>query len=116
MSDPWVDDTFQQLLSILPGEGPRALSLDQVASAVGAAPVTPAQIEALFAELERAGVAVGEDEDRDLAGLLRTVLDAARDLRALGKTADKAQVAAHSGLTEGAVHVALLYADVLRQR
>lgn len=114
MVDGWLDAVFKDLLSQIPDEGPRSLSLDQVGLAVGDAAVTPREIEALFDRLNAEGVAIGMEPAPNLPHLLSTVLRTARELRAEGKRADRAGIAKRSGLSEGTVHVALLYAEVLR--
>jgi len=89
------------------------ISLDAVAEAIGAAPVTMADIEAIFSGLERAGRRV-EAERKDPPAALAQVLSTVRSFSAVsGRRPTVPEIAQHSGLSVGDVRFALLYARVL---
>ncbi|HEX3772838.1 MAG TPA: hypothetical protein VHV51_00170 [Polyangiaceae bacterium] len=89
------------------------VSLDQVAEAVGAAPITFDEIELVLDRLEAAGRRV-ETEALDPPAALAKVLATVRSFSALsGRRPTLAEIAAHSGLELGEVRFALLYARVL---
>ncbi|MEO8901359.1 MAG: sigma-70 domain-containing protein [Polyangiaceae bacterium] len=92
---------------------PAALSLDAVADAIGAAPVTMQDIEAIFDGLEAAGQTV-EAEPRDPPAALRQVLSTVRSFSAVsGRRPTVVEIAQHSGLSVAEVRFAMLYARVL---
>jgi hypothetical protein len=92
------------------------VSLDEIAEVIGAAAVTPPDIEALIEALEHAGSSVGEEAKDSARALLAMVLGAARELRAsLGRSPTTAEIAAHSGLSPSQVKSALLFAQVLQR-
>ena len=89
------------------------VSLDQVAEAIGAAPVTMADIEAIFDALEAAGRRI-EAEMQDPPRALTQVLKTVRSFSAVsGRRPTVPEIAEHSGLSVGEVRFALLYARVL---
>ena len=93
--------------------GAEVVSLDHVAEAIGAAPVTMADIEAIFDALETAGRRV-EAETKDPPAALAQVLKAVRSFSAVsGRRPTVPEIAEHSGLGVGEVRFALLYARVL---
>ncbi len=93
-----------------PGE---QISLDAVASAIGAAAVGFDDIEAIFDALEAVGRHV-HSEPRDPPAALGKVLAAVRSFSAVsGRKPTLAEMATHSGLTLAEVKFALLYARVL---
>ncbi len=107
---------LQSWLDALLASGPRAISLDEVAEAIGAAAVTPADIEHLVDELEKAGASVGVEANDSATSLLALVLTSARALRAtLGRNPTSGELAAHSGLSVSQVKSALLLAQVLQR-
>jgi hypothetical protein len=89
------------------------VSLDEVAEAIGAATVTMPEIEAIFDALEAAGHAV-EAEPKNPPAALAQVLSTVRSFSAIsGRRPSVAEIAQHSGLSQGEVRFALLYARVL---
>jgi hypothetical protein len=89
------------------------ISLDEVAEAIGAEPVTMAEIEAIFDSLEAAGHAV-EAEPKNPPAALAKVLSTVRSFSAIsGRRPSLPEIAEHSGLSPGEVRFALLYARVL---
>ena len=90
----------------------RVISLDAIGEAVGAAAVTPADIEEIFCSLEAAGRQV-QRVTPNVRQHLGQVLREARRLRADGCSPTVESIAAATGLPETAVRAALLYASVL---
>jgi hypothetical protein len=89
------------------------VSLDAVADAIGAAPVTMQDIEAIFDGLEAAGRHV-EAERRDPPAALKQVLATVRRFSAVsGRRPTVPEIAQHSGLSIADVRFAMLYARVL---
>jgi len=98
---------------LAPQQAGRAVSLDAVADAIGAEPVTMQDIEAIFDGLEAAGHAV-EAEPRDPPAALKQVLATVRSFSALsGRRPTVPEIAHHSGLSVAEVRFAMLYARVL---
>jgi hypothetical protein len=94
-------------------EGQTALSLDEVAEAIGAAAITMPEIEAIFEALEAAGHPVTAEPKNPPAALAQ-VLSTVRSFSAIsGRKPTLAEVAQHSGLSPAEVRFALLYARVL---
>ena len=91
------------------------VSLDRVAEAIGAAPVTMQDIEAILDALEAAGRRVEASPERaDPPAALAQVLKAVRSFSAVsGRRPTVPEIAQHSGLSVGEVRFALLYARVL---
>jgi DNA-binding MarR family transcriptional regulator len=103
-------------LGALLAPGARSVSLDEIAAVIGAASVTPPDIEALIDELENAGCTVGEEAKDSARELLALVLRAARELRTtLGRSPTTPEIAEHSGLSQSQVKSALLFAQVLQR-
>lgn len=106
---PFVNAIIDALLN---REEP-VLSLDAIGDAIGAAPITSEEIEQVFEALQSAGRRVERVTPRvreDLALVLR----AARRLKAEQASAPSIEsIASATGLDEGAVRAALLYASVL---
>ncbi|HEX3852350.1 MAG TPA: hypothetical protein VHW01_15375 [Polyangiaceae bacterium] len=103
------------ILAQLLGEGGRGqvVALDAVADAIGAAPVTMQDIEAIFAGLEATGRSI-EAERRDPPVALKQVLATVRSFSAVsGRRPTLPEIAQHSGLTPAEVRFAMLYARVL---
>jgi hypothetical protein len=93
------------------GTGP--ISLDALADAIGTAPVTLQDIEAMLDGLEAAGRHV-ESKPTDAPATLTKVLATVRGFSALsGRRPTLPEIAQHSGLSLGEVRFALLYARVL---
>ena len=105
-----------QILGVLLGGAPAStdvVPLDAVAEAIGAAPVTMLDIEAIFDGLEAAGRRV-EAELKDPPAALAQVLSTVRSFSAVsGRRPTVPEIAQHSGLSVGEVRFALLYARVL---
>ncbi len=90
-----------------------AVSLDEVAEAIGAAAVTMPEIEAIFDALEAAGHPVTAEPKNPPAALAQ-VLSTVRSFSAIsGRRPSVPEIAQHSGLSPGEVRFALLYARVL---
>jgi len=104
-----VPTILEQLLA----ESGQVVALDVVADAIGAAPVTMQDIEAIFAGLEAAGRSI-EAERRDPPAALKQVLATVRRFSAVsGRRPTLPEIAQHSGLTPAEVRFAMLYARVL---
>ena len=101
------------LASLLP-DGARTLTLDEVGEAIGERAVGSDEVELLLSALEQAGATIVESSGEGLPQLLRRVLAAAREIRALGGSPSPTSISAHSGISVRAVRVALLYADVIK--
>jgi hypothetical protein len=102
-----------EILAQLLVKGGASLSLDAVAEAIGAAPVTMQDIEAIFDGLEAAGRSV-QAEARDAPAALKQVLATVRSFSALsGRRPTVPEIAQHSGLSVAEVRFAMLYARVL---
>ncbi len=109
MPTAYVPAVLAQLLA----EGGTALSLDAVADAIGALPVTMQDIEAIFEGLEAAGRTI-EAERRDPPAALKQVLTTVRSFSAVsGRRPTVPEIAQHSGLSVAEVRFAMLYARVL---
>jgi len=103
--------------SLLTGRASQApgsvITLDEVAEAIGAAPVTMAEIEAIFDALEAAGHPVAA-EPKNPPAVLAQVLATVRSFSAIsGRRPTVPEIAQHSGLSLAEVRFALLYARVL---
>ena len=109
--------TAQAIFTLLLQEtdGAEVVSLDRVAEAIGAAPVTMQDIEAILDALEAAGRRVeSKPELKDPPLALAQVLKAVRSFSAVsGRRPTLPEIAQHSGLSVGEVRFALLYARVL---
>jgi len=106
-----VSEIVGSLLTGRTGDTP--VSLDELSEAIGAAPVTMAEIEAIFDALEAAGYAV-EAEPKNPPAVLAQVLATVRSFSAVsGRRPSVPEIAQHSGLSLGEVRFALLYARVL---
>lgn len=93
-----------------------ALSLDQVAEAIGTARVTPDEIDELIFWLEMHGRPIADPIGKGAAALLGEVLAAARTLRAeLGRPPQPREIAERGGLTLEAVQRALWFARILQR-
>ncbi|MEP7049586.1 MAG: sigma-70 domain-containing protein [Pseudomonadota bacterium] len=102
-----------RILARLLVTGAAAPSLDTVAEAIGAAPVTMQDIEAIFDGLEAAGRSV-DAEPRDPPAALKQVLATVRSFSAVsGRRPTVPEIAEHSGLSVAEVRFAMLYARVL---
>jgi hypothetical protein len=101
------------IIATLLSENAEVVSLDAVADAIGALPVTMADIEAVFQGLEDAGRRI-ESERRDPPAALAQVLSTVRSFSAVsGRKPNVAEIAQHSGLSVAQVRFAMLYARVL---
>jgi hypothetical protein len=112
---PPLTPTTRAIVELLTQEANSAevVSLDRVGEAIGAAPVTQQDIEAIFDALEAAGLRV-EAELKDPPAALAQVLKAVRAFSAVsGRRPTLTEIAQHSGLSVGVVRFALLYARVL---
>jgi hypothetical protein len=102
-----------EALSGTPGQ---ALSLDQIADALGSMRISADEIDALFAWLEARGHVVGAASGPGAAELLTQVLSAARGLRAeLGRAPQPREIAERSALSLDAVQRALWFARILQR-
>lgn len=112
------EEWIVQMLNVLLGPGDeqvsRTISLDEIGQAIGDRSVSTDDIEALFVRLESRGAQIGDDEEPDLKALLRQVIQTALALRKEGLRISPSIIAERSGLSLGAVRVALLYSEVLR--
>jgi hypothetical protein len=107
---------YGEWLRALLAPGARSVSLDEIGEVIGAASVTPPDIEALIVDLEKAGCNVGEEAKDSARELLAVVLRAARELRTtLGRNPTAPEIATHSGLSPSQVKSALLFAQVLQR-
>ncbi|MEO8180837.1 MAG: sigma-70 domain-containing protein [Deltaproteobacteria bacterium] len=96
--------------------GGQAISLDDVAEALGALRVTPEEIDALFSWLEARGREVGTPVGRGAASLLGEVLAVARVLRQeLGRAPDPREIAERAALPLDGVRRALWFAQILQR-
>jgi hypothetical protein len=105
---PVVSSIVEALLS----REEHVISLDTIGEAVGAAAVTPADIEEIFGALEAAGRQV-QRVTPNVRQHLGQVLREARRVRADGRNPTVESIASTTGLPESAVRAALLYASVL---
>lgn len=110
-----VSELFDVIWARLSERAARFITLDELGDVVGARTITAAQIEALIAALEEAGVTIGGDQQPDLKQLLKTVVQTALDLRRRGERAHAAAIAQASGLSPSAVKIALLYSEVIQK-
>ena len=104
------------LHELLRGGAARAITLDDVARALGATAASSDEIEALFAALEVEGHTItdtAEGEARSPKECLAAVLAAARARAARGERPTVGALALDTGLPEGAVRAALRFAGVL---
>jgi hypothetical protein len=93
-----------------------AISLDQVAEAIGTSRVTPDEIDELLAWLEARGRNVSDPIGRGAAELLGEVLATARSLRAeLGRAPQPREIAERASLSVEAVQRALWFARILQR-
>ena len=105
--------TVAQSLLLVDAE---ALSLDQVAEALGTLRVSTDEIDELFGWLEKNGRAIADPVGRGAAVLLGEVLAVARTLRAeLGRPPQPREIAARSALSIEAVQRALWFARILQR-
>jgi hypothetical protein len=108
-----VSDRVLAIVRTLLADGAAQISLDRVAEAIGAAPVTMSDIEAIFSALDAAGRRV-EAEVKDPPAALAQVLRTVRSFTAQnGRRPNVSEIALASGLRLGEVRFALLYARVL---
>lgn len=106
---PFVTAIINALLS----REERVLSLDVIGDAIGAAPISSEEIERVFDALQAAGREI-ERVTPKVREDLALVLSAARRLKAEQSSAPSVEaIASATGLDEGAVRAALLYASVL---
>ena len=90
----------------------QVISLDVIGEAIGAEAVAPNEIEEVFDSLETAGRRI-ERMTPNVRQQLGLVLREARRLKQRDRAPTVESIAAATGLTEGAVRAALLYASVL---
>lgn len=101
------------IIATLLSENAEVVPLDAVADAIGALPVTMADIETVFQGLEDAGRTI-EAEQRDPPAALAQVLSTVRSFSAVsGRRPTVPEIAQHSGLSVAQVRFAMLYARVL---
>jgi hypothetical protein len=94
----------------------KEVTLDAIGEAIGARPVSPAEIEAIIDALEARGVRVVGPEGGGGEERLRVVVTTARALVAeLGRKPRPAEIAERSGLTEDEVRRALALAQVMQR-
>ena len=108
---PFLDAVLAGLLAA--SEDARTVRLDDIGDAIGTAPVTADAIDALIDALERAGRKVGGAEGLSGVEALHRVVDAARQLVAQGQRPKVTDLVHATGLAEGEVRKALLFARVL---
>ncbi|HRG95924.1 MAG TPA: hypothetical protein PLR99_06740 [Polyangiaceae bacterium] len=104
------------LRELLRGGAARAITLDDVARALGATPASSDEIEALFVALEGEGHTISdtaEGEARSPRECLGAVLTAARARASRGERATVGALASDTGLSEDTVRAALRFASVL---
>jgi sigma-70-like protein len=105
--------TVAQSLLLVDAE---ALSLDQVAEALGTLRVSTDEIDELLSWLEKNGRLIADPVGRGAAVLLGEVLAVARTLRAeLGRPPQPREIAARSALSLEAVQRALWFARILQR-
>jgi hypothetical protein len=93
-----------------------SLSLDRIAEAIGALPVSSDDIDEIFTWLEERGHSVGEAPVGLASTALRDVLASARSLKlTLGRTPNAAEIGEHSGLGVEAVQRALFFSKILQR-
>lgn len=104
---------IREFLTALLARPEAKLSLDVIGATLGAAEVTSEEIGELLDALEGAGKAIHSEATpaRDHLALVITVAKALRQEQGTKPTV--AQIATRSGLDEGAVRTALLFASVL---
>lgn len=112
--EEWLVEMLTELLGPGNQQVSRTISLDEIGLAIGEQAVSTDDIEALFVRLESRGARIGDDEEPDLKSLLRRVIQTALALRKEGQRPSPVSIAERSGLSLGAVRVALLYSEVLR--
>lgn len=114
METSLVSEIVGRLLTHRGDEGRSSpITLEEVAEAIGAAPVTMPEIEAIFTALEAAGHAVAA-EPKDPPAVLAQVLATVRSFSAIsGRKPTLPEIVQHSGLSSSDVRFALLYARVL---
>lgn len=88
------------------------LTLDALGEAIGARLVSSEEIGEMLDAIEQAGIRV-LDAPLGARDSLARVLKAARELRALGRTASPSEIAAHAGIGLESVQLALLFAQTL---
>jgi hypothetical protein len=94
----------------------KALTLDEIAEALGTLAVSADEIDALFSWLEAQGKTVGEPSGLGAAAALRDVLAVARALRSeLGRPPHPREIAERSTLSIEVVQRALLFARILQR-
>ena len=94
-------------------EDTRKVRLDDIGDAIGVAPVSADEIDALIDALERAGRTVGGAEGLTGIAALHQVIAAARRFSAAGRRPNVADLVEATGLPDGEVRKALLFARVL---
>jgi len=91
----------------------RAISLDALGDAIGAMQITQDEIDALMRGLEDAGREITAEQGGLGEETLKQVLDAARAMRASGRTPSPLDLARATGLPIGRVRNALALARVI---
>jgi len=110
-NSPALEAILSELL--LSSEHTKTVGLDDIGAAVGTAPVSADQIDALIEALEAAGRTVGGAEGLSGVAALQEVVAAARKLAAAGVRPRVADLATATGLSESEVRKGLLFARVL---
>ncbi len=111
-----TNEDLARWAATLLSQGRRAISLDEVGDAIGAAAVTPPEIEKLFDRLEAAGCTIGETSAKSSKAHLKEVLATARAFRTEhGRTPTTREIAEASGLETSQVNAALLFVQVLQR-
>ncbi|MBK6463625.1 MAG: hypothetical protein IPF92_21870 [Myxococcales bacterium] len=107
------------LRELLRGDAARAITLGEVARALGTVAASSDEIEALFAALEAEGHSIADTASGDsspsgsVAKDLAAVVTAARARASRGERPTVAALAADTGLPEDTVRAALRFAAVL---
>jgi hypothetical protein len=112
--DVLVQELVNLVVQLVKTRDPAAISLDELGELVGDRIISSAQIDLLIHAIEETGILVATGVQVDVQGLLRTVIQTALSLRGQGKGIGAKSIAELSGLSVGAVQLALRYADVLR--
>jgi hypothetical protein len=107
-----VKPELHEVLRALRGRD--AVSLDELAEAIGATSVSFDDVDALMAALERGGTRITAPRGGDAEAELRVVIPAARALRGeLGRAPTVDEIAARASLPRDRVRLALLRAQVM---
>lgn len=110
-----VEELRSLVRQVISERFPPSITLDELGDLIGDRAITAKEIEDLISLLEGDGVRIGGDEAIDLEGLLRTVLETASSLKQRRSPLGPRAIAEESGMSLGAVKLALLYSEVIRK-